>query len=76
MIKDGPIAFVVHAMPLLIAILPGGLVRIMFPDVTSFSFSICFSMRVEVLFFLGSRVLAFLFMSRLLGALYFPGELL
>ena len=48
----------------------------MLPGVTSFSLSICFSMRVEVLFFSGNRVLAFSGLSRLLGALYFSGELL
>ena len=51
LIKGGPITFVVPAMPLLIAILSGGLVRIMLPSVASFSFSICFSTRVEVLLF-------------------------
>ena len=76
LIKDGPIAFVVPAMPLLVTILSGGLVRTMLPSVTSFSFSICFSMRVEVLFFSGNRVLAFSGLSRLLGALYLSGELL
>ena len=74
--KDGLIAFVVPALPLLIVILSGGLVRVMLPGVTSFSFSICFSMRVEVLFFSGNKVLAFSGLSYLLGALYFPGELL
>ena len=53
-----------------------GLVRIMLPGVTSLSFSIRFSMRVEVLFFSGNRVLAFSGLSCLLGALYLPGELL
>ena len=48
----------------------------MLPGVTSFSFSICFSMRVEVLFFSGSRVLSFSGLSRLLGVLYLCGELL
>ena len=76
LIKDGPIAFVVPALPLLIAILSEGLVRIVLPGVTGFSFSICFSMWVEVLFFLGNRVLAFSGLSRLLGALYLSGELL
>ena len=76
LIKDGSIAFVVPSMPLLVAILSGGLVRTMLLSVTSFSFSICFSMRVEVLFFLGNRVLAFSCLSRLLGALYLFGELL
>ena len=76
LIKDGLIAFFIPAMPLLVAILSGGLVRTLLPGVTSFSFSICFSMRVEVLFFLGNRVLAFSGLSRLLGALYLFGELL
>ena len=48
----------------------------MLPGVTSLSFSIRFSMRVEVLFFSGNRVLAFSGLSCLLGALYLPGELL
>ena len=69
-------AFVVPALPLLIAILSGVLVRVMLPGVTSFSFSIFFSMRVEVLFFSGNRVLAFSGLSCLLEALYLPGELL
>ena len=76
LIKDGHVAFVVPVMPLLIEILSGGLVRVMLPGVTSFSFSICFSMRVEVLFSSGNRVLAFSGLSCLLGALYLPGELL
>ena len=76
LIKDGSIAFVIPAMPLLVAILSGGLVRTMLHGVTSFSFSIRFSMRVEVLFFSGNRVLAFSGLSRLLGALYLSGELL
>ena len=59
LIKDGPIAFVVLALPLLIAILSRGLVRIMLPDIASFSFSIHFSTRVEVLLFSGNRILAF-----------------
>ena len=74
--KDELIAFVVPTLPLLIAILSGGLVRVMLPGVTSFSFSICFSTRVEVLFFSGNRVLAFSGLSCLLGALYLPDELL
>ena len=61
---------------LLVAILSGGLVRIMLPCVASFSFSICFSTRVEMLLFSGNRVLVFSGMSRLLGALYLPGKLL
>ena len=76
LIKDGPITFVVPALPLLIAVLSGGLVRIMLPGVASFSFFICFSTRVEVLLFSGNCVLAFSGLSCLLGALYFPGELL
>ena len=62
--------------PLLIAILSGGLVRIMLPGVASFSFSVRFSTRVEVLLFSGNRVLVFSGLSCLLGASYFPGELL
>ena len=42
--------------PLLVAILSGGLVRIMLPGVASFSFSIRFSTRVEVLLFSGNKV--------------------
>ena len=61
--------------PLLIAILSGGLVRIMLPGVASFPFSIHFSKRVEVLLFSGNRVLVFSGLSCLLGASYFPGEL-
>ena len=61
--------------PLLIAILSGGLVRIMLPSVASFPFSIRFLTRVEVLLFSGSRVLVFSGLSCLLGASYFPGEL-
>ena len=77
LIKDGPIASVVPTMPLLIAIIARGLVRIMLPGLASFSFSICFSRRVEVLlFFLGNGVLAFSGLSRLLGALHLLGELL
>ena len=62
--------------PLLVAILSGGLVRIMLHGVASFSFSVRFSTRVEVLLFSGNRVLVFSGLSRLLGASYFPGELL
>ena len=77
LIKDGSIASVVPTMPLLIVILSRGFVRVMLPGLASFSFSICFSRRVEVLlFFLGNGVLAFSGLSHLLGALYFPGELL
>ena len=61
--------------PFLIAILFGGLVRIMLPSVASFPFSIRFSMRVGVLFFSGNRVLVFSGMSCLLGVSYLPSEL-
>ena len=37
----------------------GGLVRIMLPGVASFSFSVCFSTRIEVFLFSGNRVLVF-----------------
>ena len=60
---------------LLVAILSGGLVRIMFPSVASFPFSIRFSTRVEVLFSSGNKVLGLSSLSCLLGASYFPGEL-
>ena len=74
---DGPIASVVPAMPFLIAILFGGFVRIMLLSLASLSLSIFFSRRVEVLlFFLGDGVLAFSGLSRLLGVLHLPGELL
>ena len=77
LIKDGSIASIVPTMPLLIMILSGGLVRVMPPDLASFSFSICFSRRVEVfLFFLDNGVLSFLSLSHLLGALHLSGELL
>ena len=60
LIRDGSIAFIVPTMPLLITILSGGLVRVMPLGLASFSFSICFSKRVEVLlFFLDDGVLAF-----------------
>ena len=49
--------------------------RIMLPSVASFSFSIRFSMRVEVLFSSDNRVLDLLGLSCLLGASYLPGEL-
>ena len=62
-------------MPLLVAILSGGLVRIMLPGVASFSFFIRFLTRVEVLLFSGNRVLVFSGLSCLLGASYLPGEL-
>ena len=42
LIRDGSIAYVVHTIPLLIAILFEGFVRIMLPGLASFSFSICF----------------------------------
>ena len=61
--------------PLLVAILSGGLVRIMLHGVASFPFSIRFSTRVEVLLFSGNRVLVLLGLSCLLGASYLPGEL-
>ena len=61
--------------PLLVAILSGGLIMILLPGVASFSFSIRFSTRVEVLLFSGNRVLVFSGLSCLLGASYFPGEL-
>ena len=75
LIKEGPIAFVVPAMPLLVVILSERLVRIMLPGVASFSFSIRFSTRVEVLLFSGNRVLVFSGLLCLLGALYLSGEL-
>ena len=62
--------------PLLVAILSGGLVRILFPGVASFSFSIRFSMRVKMLLFSGNGILVFSGLSRLLGASYLPGKLL
>ena len=61
--------------PLLVVILSGGLVRIMLSGVASLSFPIRFSTRVEVLLFLGNRVLVFSGLSCLLGASYLPGEL-
>ena len=57
--------------PLLVAILSGGLVRILLPGVANFSFSIRFSTRVEVLLFSGNRVLVFSGLSRLLGGVIF-----
>ena len=67
---NGSLASVVPTMPLLIAILSRGFVRVVLPSSASFS-------RIEVLlFFLGNGVLAFLSLSRLLGALYLPDELL
>ena len=62
--------------PLLVAILSRGLVRIMLPGVASFTFSIRFSTKVEVLFLSGNRVLVFSGLSCLLGVSYLPGELL
>ena len=76
LIKNGPIAFVVPTLPLLIAVLSGGLVRIMLHSVASFSFSIRFSTMVEEFLFSGNRIWAFSSLSCLLGALYLPGELL
>ena len=58
---------------LLVAILSEGLVRIMLSGVASFSFSVCFLTRVEVLLFSGNRVLVFSGLSRLLRASYLPG---
>ena len=57
--------------PLLVAILSGGLVRIMLPGVASFSFFTRFSTRVEVLLFSGNRVLDFPGLSCLLGCRIF-----
>ena len=62
--------------PLLVAILSGGLVRIMLPGVANFSFSIRFSVRVEMLFSSSNRVLGLSGLLCLLGASYLPGELL
>ena len=62
--------------PLRVAILSRGLVRIMLPGAARFPFSVHFSTKVEVLLFSGNRVLVFLGLSRLLGASYFPGELI
>ena len=61
--------------PLLVAILSGGLVRIMLLGVVGFPLSIHFSTRVEVLFFSGNRVLVFSGLWCLLGVSYLPGEL-
>ena len=61
-------------LPLLVVILSGGLVRIKLPGVASFSFSIHFLTRVEVLLLSGNRVLVFSGLSRLLGASYLLGE--
>ena len=60
--------------PLLIAILSGGLVRIMLPSMASFSFSIRFS-RAEVFLSLGNKVLVFSGLSCFLGASHLPAEL-
>ena len=76
LIKNRSIAFVVPALPLLITVLSGGLVSIMLPSVASFSFSIHFSTRVEVLLLSSNRILAFSGLLCLLGALYLPSELL
>ena len=77
LIKDGSNASVVPTMPFLIAILSRGFVKVMLPGLTSFSFSICFSRRIEVLlFFFGNGVSAFSGLSYLLRVLYLPGELL
>ena len=51
LIKDGSIALVIPAVPLLIVILSRGFVRVVLPGVASFSFSICFPRRVKVLLF-------------------------
>ena len=61
--------------PLLVAILSGGLVRILLPGMASLFFSIRFSTRAEVLFFLGNKVLVLSGLSCLLGASYLPSEL-
>ena len=61
--------------PLLVVILSWGLVRILLPGVASFSFSIRFSTRAEVLLFSGNMVFVFSGLSCLLGASYLPGEL-
>ena len=53
--------------PLLVAILSGGLVRIMLPGVASFSFSIRFPTRVEVSFSSGNKVLGLSGLLCLLG---------
>ena len=63
------------ARPLLVAILFGGLVRIMLHGVASFPFSIRFSTRVEVSFSSSNRVLGLSGLSCLLGASYLPVEL-
>ena len=61
--------------PLLVAILSGGLVRIMLPGVVSFPFSIHFSKRVKVFLFSGNKALVFSGLSCLLGVSYLPSEL-
>ena len=63
-------------MPFIIAILSGGFVRITLPSLASFSFSICFLRKVEVLLlFLGEGLWAFSGLSCLLGAFHLPSEL-
>ena len=57
--------------PFLVAILSEGLVRIILPGVASFSFSIRFSTRVEVLLFSSNRILVFSGLSCLLGGVVF-----
>ena len=64
-----------HPRPLLVVILSEGLVKIMLPGGASFPFYIRFSMRVEVLFSSGNRVLGFSGLSCHLGASYLPGAL-
>ena len=77
LIKDGSIAPVILVVPLLIAIFSRGFIRVVLPSVASFSFSIYFPRRVEVLLCLwGNGVLASLGLWRLLGELHMPGELL
>ena len=48
---------------------------IMFPSVDSFSFSIRFSTRAEVLLFSGNKILVFSSLSCLLRVSYLPSEL-
>ena len=52
LIKGGAIALVIPSVPLLIAILSRGFMRVVLPCVASFSFSVCFPRRVEMLLFL------------------------
>ena len=61
--------------PLLVAILSGGLVRIMLPGVASFPFYIHFLTGVEVLLLSGNKVLVFSGLSFLLEVSYLPGKL-